>query len=297
MSRQVDELELETRAGRLTLLHWPAADSAAQKVLCLHGWLDNAASFLPLAQHLQGLDLYALDFPGHGHSDHRPPGVRYTLTEYVFDLDAVLDALGWETAALLGHSMGGGVSCLYAAAMPERIRRIVLVDGLGPYTVDVSKTASQLRNSLEWVRRARRPLRRFESIEAATRARENGFLTISSEAARIIVERAVREAEDEGGATGDPAYVWRTDPRLKWDSPVLISEAQILSCLQNVTAPVLSFHAQPWTATQAREHMARRQAALRHGQFRDVEGNHHFHMDEAERIAPEIEAFFTENTP
>ncbi len=293
--REVEEIRLETRAGRFALLHWPAADAAAPKVLCLHGWLDNAASFLPLAQHLTGLDLYALDFPGHGHSDHRPPGVRYTLTEYVLDLDAVLDTLGWETARFIGHSMGGGVSCLYAAALPERVDRIVLADGLGPHTVDVSKTASQLRASLEWARRARRPLRRFDSIEAATRARENGFLEISSEAARVIVERAVRQATKQDGGEDGAHYMWRTDPALKWDSPVLVSEAQILSCLEHVTAPVLSFHAQPWTATRAREHMARRQAALRQGIFRDVEGNHHFHMDEAERIAPEIEAFFKEN--
>lgn len=274
----------------MALLHFESPEPHAPKVLCLHGWLDNAASFIPLAQHLEGLDLYALDFPGHGHSDHRPPGVRYTLPEYVFDLDAVLDALGWTAVNLLGHSMGGGVSCLYAAAMPERIRRIVLVDGLGPYTVDISRTASQLRNSLEWVRRARRPLRRFESIDAVAQARENGFLTISSEAARIIVERAARRVEDEDGVH----YAWRTDPALKWDSPVMVSEAQIHACLQSVEAPVLSFHAQPWTATQAREHMARRQAALPRGRFRDIEGNHHFHMDEAERIAPEIEAFFKE---
>lgn len=288
--RQAQEIRLETRQGNVALLHWASAVPDAPRVLCLHGWLDNAASFIPLAQYLGALDLYALDFPGHGHSDHRPAGVRYTFTEYLFDLDAVLDALGWEQANMLGHSLGGGVTCAYASAVPERIRKIVLLDGLGPYTVNIDDTTSQLRDSIDWVRRPRRPLRRFDSIEVAARARESGFLTISPDAARLICERAVRKVETENGIH----YVWRTDPALKWDSPVMISELQILKCLEAIQSPVLSFHAQPWTTNFARERMGKRQSVVHNGTFRNIEGNHHFHMDVGENIAPEIETFFME---
>ncbi len=288
--RPAEEIRLQTRQGEVALLHW-AGLKGAPKVLCLHGWLDNAASFVPLAQHLDSLDLYALDFPGHGHSDHRPAGVRYAFTEYLFDLDGVLDELGWEKANLMGHSLGGGVTCAYAAAAPGRVRKIVLFDGLGPYTVDIDKTVSQLRDSLEWARRPRRPLRKFDSIEIAARAREGGFLEISPEAARLICERAVRKVSDEEGSH----FVWRTDPALRWDSPVMISELQILQCLEAIRAPLLSFHAQPWTTDHASKTMARRQSAIARGTFRDVQGNHHFHMDAADEIAPEVERFFIED--
>lgn len=273
----------------MALLHWPSDRPDAPRVLCLHGWLDNAASFIPLARHLDGIDLYALDFAGHGHSDHRPAGVRYAFTEYLFDLDAVLDALGWERADLLGHSLGGGVACVYAAAAPERVRRIAVADGLGLISMPEAETPRQIRRSLDWLRRERRPLRQFESIEAMARAREEeGFLEISGEAARLICERAARRVDDEDGAH----FVWRTDPALRWNSPVFLSEAQILACLHGVRAPVLSFHAQPWTREHFRQEITPRKAALREATFRDIEGNHHFHMDEADHIAPEIEAFF-----
>lgn len=288
--RPVEEINLETRQGRVSLLHWASENPAAPKVLCLHGWLDNAASFLPLAQHLPELDLYALDFPGHGHSDHRPDGVRYAFGEYLFDLDAVIDALGWEETNLLGHSLGGGVSCAYSAAMPERIRKIALADGLGPYTGDLERTAKQLRESIEWVRRPRRPLRKFKSLEAIAEARQKGFLDISGPAARIICERAARKIEDDSGTH----YIWRTDPALRWDSPIMISELQVLACLEKIRSPVLSYHAQPWTEEFLKDRTANRQAALRDGRFRDVQGNHHFHMDEAAKIAPEIRSFMME---
>ena len=289
--RPGEEFSFDTEAGRITGLHWTASGSDAPKVLCVHGWMDNAASFLPLAQHLDGLDLYAIDLPGHGHSDHRKAGVRYTFSEYIFDLDAVLEVLQWESVSLIGHSLGGGVITAYAAAMPERIPRLVTLDGLGPFTTPESETSHQLRKSLEWVHRPRRPLRRYASLDDMTKSRkEGGLLSISEPAARLISERAARKEVDPDGEH----FVWRTDPALRWRSPVMLSEGQILNFLGEIRAPVLSFHAQPFTKEHLQERVAKRQAAIRQGTFRDVEGNHHFHMDEAARIAPQIRAFIEE---
>ena len=63
----MEELEL----GALRVLTWGEED--APPVLALHGWLDNAASFIPLAAHLDGIRLVAIDAPGHGRSGHYPP--------------------------------------------------------------------------------------------------------------------------------------------------------------------------------------------------------------------------------
>lgn len=291
--RSCEEIGLDTRAGDVALLHWPSSTPNAPKVICLHGWLDNAHSFLPLAQHLPGLDLYALDFPGHGHSDHRPPGTRYSFSEYLFDLDSVREALGWSEMNILGHSMGGGVGSMYAAALPDSVRRLVVLDGLGPVTRKESETAQQLRRSLERARRPRRPLRQFDSIEQMTEARENGFLDISRPAAELICERAVREVQDEQGVH----YVWRTDPELRWATPIMFSEKQVLNCLENIQAPVLSLHAAQGELNPFQKIIMARRAVVPRLRHRDIEGNHHFHMDLAEDIAPEIQDFFLENNP
>ena len=67
----VEELELQTPYLRLSARAWGPPDGVP--VLALHGWLDNAASFDPLASLLPGVRLVAVDLPGHGGSDHRPP--------------------------------------------------------------------------------------------------------------------------------------------------------------------------------------------------------------------------------
>ena len=121
------EFHVEIPMGRIAGLR-NQGDSHGKnvpRVLALHGWLDNAASFIPLAPHLHGIDLVAIDQPGHGRSAHLPPGTDYSFVGAINAILDVADALGWERFALLGHSMGGGISSLIAAACPERIERLV----------------------------------------------------------------------------------------------------------------------------------------------------------------------------
>ncbi|TCZ81442.1 alpha/beta fold hydrolase, partial [Lysobacter sp. N42] len=84
------EIHLDTAFGRLAALR---SASGGVPVLALHGWLDNAASFLPMAAHLPGLDLVALDLPGHGASAHLPASADYTLVAAARAALAAADAL------------------------------------------------------------------------------------------------------------------------------------------------------------------------------------------------------------
>ncbi|HZX81878.1 MAG TPA: alpha/beta fold hydrolase, partial [Lysobacter sp.] len=98
------EIHLDTPFGRLAALRF---GHGGVPVLALHGWLDNAASFLPLSSHLPGLDIVALDLPGHGASAHLPASAEYTLVNAARAVLGAADALGWSRFSLLGHSMGG----------------------------------------------------------------------------------------------------------------------------------------------------------------------------------------------
>ena len=123
------ELAIDTPLGRIAGLH--AGMPGAPRVLALHGWLDNAASFLPLAPFLDGIELVAIDMPGHGRSAHLPAGADYAFAGALANLLDVADTLGWDRFGLLGHSMGGAIASLLAAACPERVTRLLAIDAIG----------------------------------------------------------------------------------------------------------------------------------------------------------------------
>ena len=99
---------LSPAALRLAAKAWGNPDGVP--FLGLHGWLDNANTFNRLAPLLPELNFIALDFAGHGLSDHRAPGVHYTSFFDVQDVVAAAEALGFERFGLIGHSMGGAVT-------------------------------------------------------------------------------------------------------------------------------------------------------------------------------------------
>ena len=78
------EVALETVRGRFVALRNDRA--GGPKLLAMHGWLDNAASFLPMAPHLSGHDLVALDLPGHGRSAGAPLQTVEAMADWVMAL-------------------------------------------------------------------------------------------------------------------------------------------------------------------------------------------------------------------
>ncbi len=269
--------------GVLAGLHW--SRPGAPKVLCLHGWLDNAASFVPLAPYLQDFDLLALDFAGHGLSAHRPANSHYYFINNLFDVDAAMEALGWEQCHMIGHSMGGGVASSLAAALPERVDRLCLLDSIGVVTLPADETARQLRASIKSVRKERSFLKPYESVEAAMLARQKNA-ALSDEAARLLCERSLEH-------TGD-YYQWRTDPRLNWRSPQLPGDDQALVLLKAIRSPTLVITTPTVADYLGAEMLRKRLAAIGDCQHIEEDGHHHFHMDQPRRTGAHITEFLNQ---
>jgi pimeloyl-ACP methyl ester carboxylesterase len=278
------EITLDTPDGRLAGLAWRR--SGAPRLLALHGWLDNAASFLPLAPLLECLDLVALDLPGHGRSGHRPAGARYHFVDYPFAVDAALDALGWPDAHLLGHSMGAAIAATYGAGAAERVRSLIMLDSLGPLTAATDTAADRLRRSLRKNRQGPGATRRYASVEDMVKARQAAS-GLDAAAARLLCARAARRDGD--------GWTWRSDPALNWVSPLLMTEEQVLDLLRHIEAPVLTWHATPESPWFSPDKVRRRLAAIAHGRHLDATGGHHFHMEDPASIAATMVAFIVEH--
>lgn len=268
-----DPTPLRLAGGRLAGLAW--GDSDAPTWLALHGWLDNAASFTRLAPRLVerlNVRIVAIDFAGHGESQPHPPGVDYAIWDYLHDVLDALDELGLDRATLLAHSMGGGVSCLLAAAFPERVARLMLIDSLGTLTTPVEETPEQLRKGVLGHRRRRSPAPRYADIDSAVAARSaGGVMPLDAETVRPLV---IRNAESlaEGGVR------LRTDGRLMRPSLVRFTPDQLLATLSAIRAPVLLAEAEQGVLPN-REGINQARAAVAQLERYVLPGGHHLHLD------------------
>ncbi|MFO1506600.1 MAG: alpha/beta hydrolase [Lysobacterales bacterium] len=258
-------------------------EPSSPPLLALHGWLDNAASFDVLAPILARTHhVVAPDLPGHGRSGHRPPGAWYHFVDYLEDIARLFAHFGWARADLLGHSLGGALATLFAATYPERVRRLVLIEALGPLTTPEDELVGQLRHALDERLAASGPLRTFDNLESAVamRVRANG---LTAQAARPLVERGVKRVV--GG------WQWSSDPRLMSPSALRLTEAQVRSALQAVRAPTLLVLADPPTRHLPRDEVEARAAEVPDLQIVRVPGHHHLHMENATKVAEPILAF------
>jgi pimeloyl-ACP methyl ester carboxylesterase len=285
--RRATEITLSVQGLTLRAKHWPGATANAPRLLALHGWLDNAASFVPLAAHLADWDLVAVDLPGHGLSAHRSSDATYHFVDWVGTIVAVLDSLGWARAVLMGHSMGAGAAALVAGTLPTRVAGLVLLDALAPYTAVEAAMPERLAAYLQEVQlRPHRPLRPYANLAAASRALCRVVAHLSEANAALLVERNTRPLDDGQGVG------WRSDPRLRGTSALTLTEPQLHAFLRRIVCPSVFIQAPDGLAWEP--HALQRNAAC-FAQLTTVTiaGGHHVHMQRAADVAAAIRPCLT----
>ncbi len=278
---QPREVTLEWRGLKIGALAWGSEDQP--RVLALHGWMDNAASFIPLASRLDGFQIVAPDFVGHGFSDHRPPSCGAHFIDWVGDVLGLVEILGWKDFSILGHSMGAAVGIQTAAVSPDAIQRIVLLDGFGPLSDPADEAPKRLAKALHAERRLdpteQPPCR---TVEEAFKARMRSGSDLTREAARLLVERGTEPCA--GGLR------FRHDPRLRLPSRTRLTEEQVLAFLRGVQCPVLAIRPRAgWPVPE--DVISRRLGAFGNLKKIEVEGGHHVHLTHPERVVDAVAGF------
>ena len=285
------DVEIEIPLGRIGALR--SGEPGAPKVLALHGWLDNAASFVPLSAHLHGIDLVAIDQPGHGRSAHLPPGSDYSFVGAMNAVLDVADTLGWERFALLGHSMGAGIASMLAASCPQRIGRLVAIEALGALAEAPERTVARMRDAVVAHRRIKdKRLRVFADIDSAVRTRQFASLVpgsgLDEASVRLLVERGLREVRVDGESVG---YEWSSDPRLTLPTMVRMTEPQVEDLVAGIECPTLAIFADPAQPYLPDALRRRRVGLLPNGELKVIAGGHHLHMQQAADVAAAIGDF------
>lgn len=263
---------LSIQAPHLTFAALEWGDPDDHPVIALHGWLDNAASFTPVASKLKGVRLIAVDLAGHGLSDHRPPWFSYDVWNYVEDLFYIVEALQLSRFSLLGHSLGAVVCAMAAGSILQgRVTAMVTIDGLFPRPRDPQDSPQQLRNYINQRRTPadQLPFTRYRSKQQAIFARTMGQYRVSRASAELLVERGITQVDEE--------WFWRNDPRLKLGSPVRFTLEQSMAFIQQITCPTHVIYDDSGPLSDAIE---QHRQWLTHIHCYPVNGNHHLHMDD-----------------
>lgn len=285
------------RGVRLSFLRWPGD---GVPVVFLHGWYDQAAVWLRVAERLGGGLLggarLALDWRGFGQSAHNPPGCAYAFSEYLADLDGFLSALLPSSTeapgevVLVGHSMGGTVASLYAGLRPERVRGLVSVDGLG-LADGLEGAADRLLAHLDGQRKP--PAHRvFSTEEEAFRRLRQLYPRVDAEHLALLAERGLRRVT--GGADGAAGWVWAADARHRTRLALPYRQDQHLQVLERVRCPVLMLC--PENPAFSQDDIARVEATLARGpggcERHTVPGTGHaLHVEDPVTVAAAIRGF------
>tara|TARA_R110000751_G_scaffold91266_3_gene179105 strand:- start:322036 stop:322962 length:927 start_codon:yes stop_codon:yes gene_type:complete len=275
---------LEFPLANVTLRGIGYGDPCKPMILALHGWLDNAASFNPIADYLSDYYIVALDITGHGLSSHRTDGAHYHLIDFPYDLHELVDSQGWQSFILMGHSMGGIIATIYASCFPEFVSKLISIESFGPMTKDPQSSPIQLRDSiLSRLKAQKSEAKHPRSIERTVEARAM-VGDIKLESARLLITRNIREENQQ--------LYFTTDRRLRTFSSLRMTESQAEAFMRNIQCPTLVI-----TGSQGYESMRtalhKRLDWVKDLVMVECEGFHHLHMDNPQPVANAIVCFLS----
>jgi len=283
--RAPESFDLELRGLRHHVTRWSGTDP--EPVFLLHGWADTGDTFQFLVDELpRDRTFIAPDLRGFGRSEWPQEG--YWFPDYFADLEALLDRLApTGQVTLVGHSMGGNIATLYAGIRPERVHRVVCIEGFGLARTRPEQAPARYR---EWLGQLRVPpaFARFPSLESFTHLLVRRNPRLPPERAAFIAA-AWTERQPDGGVTV------RADPAHKRVNAVLYRREEAEAVWREIAAPVLYVVAAqsdflPRLGEDGRpETMARIIRRLEPCVIPDA--GHMVHHEQPERLAREIEAF------
>jgi len=278
--------------------HWGDARLVTAErppLVMLHGWMDVGASFQFVVDALAD-DRYVIapDWRGFGLTD-TPQEDSYWFADYLGDLDALIDATlkpfaGLTQVDLVGHSMGGNVVMIYAGVRPQRIRRLVNLEGFGmPATIP----ALAPKRYAMWLDELKEPvaIHPYKTLEAvATRLRKTNPLLPADRAAWLAAHWSRQDAQGHWQILGDPAH--------KRSNPLLYQRDEVLACWKLITAPVMWVEGDQtdigkwWGERYSKAEFHERFATVAQRETHVLSpAGHMLHHDQPEALARLLEAF------
>jgi pimeloyl-ACP methyl ester carboxylesterase len=261
----------------------------------VHGWMDVSASFQFVIDAMaQDRWVIAPDWRGFGLTD-TPHADNYWFPDYLADLDFLLDHyVGAKPVHLVGHSMGGHIATLYAGTRPERIAKLVNLEGFGMPNSRPAQAASRYAkwmDELKALQRGEMDLKSYGDLESVAQRLIKTNPRLGSDKAHWLAQHWARK--DEQGKwhiLGHAAH--------KIINAQLFRLDEVQSIYERITAPTLCVVAQDdsltqwWKGKYTLDEFKQRIASvpqLSHAVINDA--GHMLHHDQPQKLADLLEKF------
>lgn len=222
----------ESQRVRLHYNIWGDPGDGKPKMLLIHGGQDHSRNWDFVAEQLADrYTIYAPDLRGHGDSGWAIGGM-YSIPEFTLDI-AKLANLIQGKLTVIGHSLGGAVALQYAGTIPDRIEKLVSVEGWGP---PMQEHAPAHRRMRDWIGHMidveRRQPRRYKTLEEATKRMLEANPHLTPEMARHLTEHGAKKNDDG-------TYTWKFDNYVRIRSPYEFNLDDAMIIWSEITAPTL----------------------------------------------------------
>lgn len=259
--------------------------------------MDVGASFQRFVDTLgTAREVIAIDWRGFGASRVSRPSDSYWFYDYYADLDAVIDHISPNAPIdLLGHSMGGNIATIYAGTCPERIRRLINVEGFGLARASPSDAPARLA---KWLSELKTPvsMRTFANVQDVARH-------LMKRSAHMEEAYAIWLAGEWAERKADGRWHVRADAVHKRVNPILYRCDEVLAAWENIEAAVLWVEGDKVEQTPlASERYPREEFEARLGRIKSLQRlriddcGHMVHLDQPGLLARAVESFLVESS-
>merc|ERR1712000_88763 len=175
----------------------------------------------------------ALDFTGQGKSSHRNDHTTYFIS-WITEVLTVADAMGWNRFCIMAHSMGTGVAIMTAGAVPSRIEKVILLDAIGPSSVQPEEAPGRLELALQQrLRLLQRKPKIYPTIEKLMERMLQSDAQLTEGSAKLLVGRTAQRVSPSG-------FRFSHDPRLRGvPTGIPLTEPEVLEFIKRIDCPVL----------------------------------------------------------
>ena len=274
---------------RLTLSYAEWGKATAPPLVLVHGGRDQKRSWDRVAARLaKTYRVIAFDLRGHGQSDWVSDG-DYGVMDHVYDLTSLVDVLELERFTLLGHSLGGNITLRFTGLFPDRIEKLIAIEGLGPSPKMLVERQSQpLTERLNnWIEQRRslsdRGPRVMSDLAEAKGRMKAAFAHLPDDLIHHLTETGLK-------TNSDGTVSWAYDPAGMGRSPADISHDDFVELWTKITCPTwLVYGANSWASNPAEDGRARHFQNATVTLIKDA--GHWLHHDQFDDFMDQLDSF------